>query len=112
MFIINGDVDATSTSHSEAVLAFITSPAMLVPEQGPVAADQLAFVEVPALTDGEQAWTWELLDGAPRIGDLDDDPPQNSGVVRLHVAKGVYLVTVDSGERLPTNELLESGPNL
>lgn len=112
MFTITSDIDDTSTSHIEAVLSFLTSPIMLVEEQGAVTVDQLKFAEVPALHDGEKAWTWELLDGAPRIGDVDDDPPQDSGVVRCHVAKNVYVVTVDSGERLPTNELLESGPNL
>ncbi len=110
MFTISGDLDTTSKSHEEAILSFLTSPAMLVPEQGPVQPHHLRVEAVASDDFPENAWFWELTEDAPRIGDVDDDPPQVCGVVAWYTRFSAYVVTVDSGERLPVDELLGSGP--
>lgn len=110
MFTISSDLDETSKSHEEAVLRFLTSPAMLVPEQGAVERAHLRFEAVDSADFPNAAWFWELTDDAPRIGDVDDDPPQVCGVVAWYTRFSAYVVTVDSGERLSVEELLGSGP--
>ena len=46
MFVIFGELDTASASHAEAILAFLTSPAMLVEEQGPVQAAHLVIAAI------------------------------------------------------------------
>ncbi len=110
MFIICSDFDPSSATHQEATLRFLRSPAMLVEEQGPVQEHQITFAPVADPGDADAAWTWELSADAPRIGDVDDDPPQNFGVVLHFAAASAYVVVVDSGERDPVSELVASGP--